>query len=332
MTPFLHVANGTCTTRLIQAAGIPGARSIWADPLHDGPVPGGLSDDELLEIRGRHLAGSTGQADVNPVNDLRNWRAVIERHESYEETVLWFEHDLFDQLNLIQLLTWIRERFPPARLVSLVCIGSFPGHPHFKGLGELSADQLASLLEKRKRVSDEQYSLARLAWQAFREPTPEPLDALRQADTVALPYLHASIERFLQEYPWTTDGLSRTERRLLQLAAEGSVELSAVFQRMHEGEDVYYITDTSLMDLAASVSRTSPPLLTFAPARVSEVGLLHGSIALTDFGRAVLACQADRIVTCGIDRWLGGVHLEDGTDTWRWDDARQCISRVARRG
>ena len=36
------------------------------------------------------------------MNALKNWRAVIERHESYEELVLWFEHDLFDQLNLIR--------------------------------------------------------------------------------------------------------------------------------------------------------------------------------------------------------------------------------------
>jgi hypothetical protein len=51
----MHVANGTCTTRLITAAGLPGATSIWADPLHDGPVPHGLSDAELVEVRRRHL-------------------------------------------------------------------------------------------------------------------------------------------------------------------------------------------------------------------------------------------------------------------------------------
>jgi hypothetical protein len=191
--------------------------------------------------------------------DFRPWRAVIERHESYDELVLWFEHDLFDQLNLIQLLTWIRERLPPAKTVSLVCIGSFPGHVHFKGLGELSAAELASLLETRQRVSEDEYSLAKRAWQAFRGPTPEPLDALRRTDTSALPYLASSIERFLQEYPWTTDGLSRTERRLLEVANAGTVDLSSAFHRMHHGEDVYYITDLSLADLAQSLSCTSPP-------------------------------------------------------------------------
>src|SRR5207248_1529530 len=152
-----------------------------------GPVPSGLSDAELMEVRVRYLAGPaelewvawTGSdASLDPVNDMREWRAAIARHDSYDELILWYEHDLFDQLNLIQLLTWIREHLPPAKPVTLVCIGSFPGHPQFKGLGELTPDELASLFETRQRISDAQYSLAALAWQAFRDPTPERLDAL----------------------------------------------------------------------------------------------------------------------------------------------------------
>jgi hypothetical protein len=58
MNRFHHVANGTCTTRLIATAGIPGTWSIWADPLHDGPVPGALSDAERLEVRRQYLSGN----------------------------------------------------------------------------------------------------------------------------------------------------------------------------------------------------------------------------------------------------------------------------------
>jgi len=336
-TRFLHVANGTCTTRLIDAAGIPGTLSIWADPLHEGPVPGGLTDAELLEVRARYLAGPAdstfvawggSDASLDAVNDLRQWRATIERHESYDELNLWFEHDLFDQLNLVQLLTWIRGRLPAAKVVSLVCIGSFPGHPGFKGLGELTPDELASLLETRRRVTDAQYSLAELAWQALREPTPEALDKLRRRDTAALPYLVAAVARFLQEYPWTIDGLSRTERRLLELANGGSISLSTAFPRMHDGEDVYYVTDASMAVLAEDLSRTSPPLLTLAPGPIADGEMLRGSVTLTDTGRAVLAAQQDRIATCGIDRWLGGVHLQSDANLWRWDDTRQRIART----
>lgn len=309
-TRFLHVANGSCTTRLIEAAGISGVTSLWADPLHDGPVPGELTDEQLLEHRIGHLADPSGPP-VDPVNDLRRWRAVVEQHAAYDELVLWFEHDLFDQLNLIQVLDWVHRHVPAEKAVSLVSIDAFPGHPEFKGLGELSPGDMSSLLANRTRVSDAQFRLAAQAWRAFREPTPEPLDTLRRRDTAALPFLSRAVMRLLQELPWTTDGLSRTERQLLKLAAAGPVDLASALPRMHDGEDAYCVTDTGLADLAAALSQTLPPLL-------------HGDRSLADAGRAVLAGQADRVDACGIDRWLGGMHLHAGS-LWRWDDEQQRV-------
>jgi hypothetical protein len=312
---------------VIEAARIPGRRSIWADPLYEGPVPGGLTDDELLDVRRRFLAGPAEASNVDPVNDLRRWREVIAAHESYDELVLWFEHDLFDQLNLIQVLCWIRNRVPASK-VSLICIGSLQGHPRFKGLGELSPEELAPLFETRRRVDAAEYDLAHRAWESFREKSPEALDALRQTDTSALPYLAPALERFLQEYPWTGDGLSRSERRLLRLAERGPIALKAAFPRMHDDENAYYITDGSLDDLATALAFTSPPLVTLA--RDSEAGgsdLLVGIVTLMDAGREVLAGRRDR-VGCGLDRWLGGVHLQDDDALWRWDEDRRRIVRI----
>jgi hypothetical protein len=326
-TRFLHVANGTSTTMTIEAASIPGRLSIWADPLYEGPVPGDLTDAELVDVRTRYLAGPE-PAHVDPVNDLTRWREIIEHHELYEELILWFEHDLFDQLNLIQLLTWIRQRLPAGKMVSLVCIGSFPGRPRFRGLGELTPDELAPLLDTRQPVTDAQFDLAARAWEAFRAPTPEVLNALRDTDTTALPYLAAAIVRFLQEYPWTIDGLSCSERKLLELAGNNGIDLVAAFPRMHDYEEAYYITDLSLMAMAESLSRTSPPLLTLSDGRLTDdQPLLQGVVSLTDTGRAVLARTKDKVALCGINRWLGGVHLQSGADQWRWSDERKRIVR-----
>jgi hypothetical protein len=330
---LLHVANGTSTTRTIEAAGIPGARSIWADPLYEGPVPGGITDQELLDVRRRYhshpgeltwAAWGVSDPSLEPVNDMREWRATIERHESYDELILWFEHDVFDQLNLIQLLAWIREHVAASKPVSLICVGSFPGRPDFKGLGELTAPELATLLETKQRVSDQQYALAQRAWQAFRASTPEALDGIRDENTSALPYLAAAITRFLEEYPWTRDGLSRTERRLLHLADGDGITLWNAFPRMHEGERAYHVTDGTVAGLAETLARTSPPLLTLDLSN-AETRVLRGRIAVTDAGRAVLSGKRDRIATCGIDRWLGGVHLHTDDRIWRWDETRQRV-------
>ena len=316
--PFLHVANGTSTTGTLEAAGIPGLKSIWADPLHDGPVPAGVNDEELLQVRERYL----GPPSDDAAGGLRQWREAIANHSAYDELVLWYEHDLFDQLNLIQLLAWIRSRVPPTKTVSLICIDSFPGHPDFHGLGELQPGELASLFPTRRRVTDAEYALADRAWHAFRQPTPEAIDDLRQSETSALPFLAAALTRFLQEYPWTSDGLSRSERRLLQLAADGPIALTRAFPRMHAGEDAYYVADGTLAELAETLATTSPALLTSENGTNARHQLLHGTVGITDAGREVLAGRRDR-VACGLDRWLGAVHLKSGAPIWRWDDDRQ---------
>jgi hypothetical protein len=90
-TRFLHVANGGSTTGTIHLAGLPGTLSVWADALHDGPVPGGLPDAELLPIRAKFLAEGW-PADGPPhdvVAELTRWRAVIQDTSAYDELVLW---------------------------------------------------------------------------------------------------------------------------------------------------------------------------------------------------------------------------------------------------
>ena len=154
--PPLHVANGHCTTRLIEAAGLPGRTSIWADALHDGPVPD-VSDEELIRIRAAFIADGLDVSAEEVEADLKQWRDVVDDDDGYDELVLWFEHDVFDQLNLIQLLTRVGRDRPIRKPVSLISIDRYPGHPHFKGLGELSPADIATLYDTRRPVTPQQF-------------------------------------------------------------------------------------------------------------------------------------------------------------------------------
>ena len=58
------------------------------------------------------------------------------------------------------------------------------------------------------------------------------------------------------------------------------------------------------------------------PGRMATRSLPKGEFALTQAGRDVLAGAADRVALCGIDRWLGGVHLNGRGPTWRWSRER----------
>ena len=55
---------------------------------------------------------------------------------------------------------------------------------------------------------------------------------------------------------------------------------------------------------------------------------MDDDLALTEDGAEVLAGRLDRVRTCGIDRWLGGVQLTGTGPVWRWDRERQQLRNL----
>jgi hypothetical protein len=228
---------------------------------------------------------------------------------------LWYEHDLFDQLNLIQILSHF-ERARPSRIVSLVSVDSFPGHPDFKGIGELEPHDIPSLFEMRQPITDAQIALGTRAWSAYRSADPRAIEAFLQTDTSALPFLGRALRRHLEEFPSTANGLSRSEQRVLEQAIDGPVDLRVAWPRAVDGERWFYLTDTAFADRTRELAGSSPAL----------VRLRAADFELTREGRDVVTRAADRVRLCGIDRWLGGVHLTGRGPSWRWNAAQACVT------
>jgi hypothetical protein len=312
---LLHVANGHATTGLLELSGVPGRTMVWCDPLYDGPVPGNVSDEELLRVRAEFLA-SPGDRIDDVIADLRHRRSAIVEQD-YEELVLWYEHDLFDQLNLIQILTMLAAA-RIARPVSLVSVDAFPGHPEFKGLGELESADLATLFAGRRPVTGTQTALAERAWSAYRSDDPREIEVFLQRDTSALPFLARALRRHLEEFPSDTNGLSRSEQRLMEQALDGPADLRVAFPRMHHGERGYYITDMSFVDRVEALAGAAPAHVTLRAGRDRLNAVPRGEFELTPAGRDVLSGGTDRLRLCGIDRWIGGVHLDGRGPAWRW--------------
>ena len=224
---MLHVTNGDSTTATMERAGLAGDLLPWRDVLHEGPVPD-LPHDELRRVRADYLAtlGPVETAEVEAellVRDERLAGAV----DSCEPVVLWFEHDLYDQLQLIQILAGLPD-FPTR--VELICIGTFPGRPDFHGLGELEPGELGepvAACAPRSRPSTSTSRATRgtrcAAATRARSPAPPP------RPTSACPTSPRRCERLLEELPGTRDGLGRTERQLLEAVAAGARDRVAAF-------------------------------------------------------------------------------------------------------
>ncbi len=289
---MLHVTNGDSAASTLRRTGITGPVVSWRDILHEGPVPAGMPLEALSDFRVRILAGF----GVAPFERLSaDFGARDSALRNARRIVLWFEHDLYDQLQLIQILDTVAGQ--PGAVCDLICLDRYPGISPFHGLGQLSPAQLAGLWPGRRRVTPAQFGTARAAWRAFRSPEPTALDALLRRDLSPLPFLAAALQRWREEFPSEPDGLGRTERTLLRAIASGCERFDALFSAVQADEPAPFLGDTTLRARLDAMIRARIPLVSPEPYR------------LTATGARVLAGELDARAINGLDRWFGGRHL-----------------------
>lgn len=313
---MLHITNGDSVIHGFNDGRIAGTFLAWRDVLHDGPMPRRSSLEEESDARAAYHAGraSGPEYEVHRTGFAQRDR-VLESCVNRDEVVLWFEHDLYDQLQLLQVLARLphgaRER------TSLIQIGEHPEVPHFQGLGQLNGAQLAALLPTRRPVTARQVDVARNAWAAFGADDPTMLCEVARRDEPEMPFLAPALTRFLEEYPWATDGLTRTGRQLLTAIAAGTTKRRALWSASQQFETCSWGDLSVYARLDTLIVRPHP--------LVERVDDDH--VALTEAGQRVLAGE-DHCDPREVDRWLGGVHLGPGRPDWRWNAGERTGSRL----
>jgi hypothetical protein len=311
MTAALHVSNGDATD--LAGTGLADRILYWRDALHEGPVPA-VADAELRAIRGAFLGDGSAETLAERDREL-----AANRDGDY---LLWFEADLYDQLQIIQILARLAELGVPAERIALICIGEHPDVARFGGLGELTAAQLRELAGVRRPLTPAGLELATRAWAAFRAPTPAGLGGIAATRSVELRFLGEAFDRLGREYPWRRDGLSLTERRVLAAVAGGAADAGTAFVRAGARETRPYLGDSWCFAIMDRLAAGPAPLLRPDPAGPVD---RRTGLRLTGSGADVLAGRADQVALNGIDRWIGGVHLTGQRSAWRWDDGTEAV-------
>ena len=317
----LHVTNGDSTAESLLQTTLVERVVVWRDVLHEGPVPD-VGDAELRAVRARFLAEAHREARVGPEDrDLEQRDAALAAGRD-GEYLLWFEADLYDQLQIAQILARLAELRVPAERITLICIGEYLGIAHFGGLGELRPDQLEGLPEVAAvTLSEDALAFATRAWAALRAPDPRAIATIVAARSPELRFMPEAFDRLGREYPWTRDGLSLTERRLLAAIAEGAATAGEAFVRGAARESRPYLGDTWAFAAIERLARAEVPLVAAGAGAIDR----HAAVALTEAGRRVLDGADDHVALNGIDRWVGGVHLVGRSPGWRWDEGVEAI-------
>lgn len=328
----LHITNGDSTVPGIRFSDPSGTVLPWRDVLHEGPVPSGVGADLLAEIRSAFLGGDGYAGFDSALSSFRERNDLVRRATDFEEVVLWFEHDLYDQLQLVEVLA--AQGVRRAANVTLICIDSFPGIDRFVGLGQLSNEQIATLFPARIPVGDAQFELAGRVWNAFRRSDPASLDAVRREDTRALPFLGSALRRLLEELPDSATGLSKTESAVLLAVSGGGATPLSLFRTVQDSEEAPFLGDSTFWTILGNLANGDFPLIEAVdgnsiPRSVEgfrDRAVLQREVRATGMGRKVMAGEADHVRLKSVDRWLGGTRLH-ARNIWRWDSRAQSVVR-----
>lgn len=315
---MLHVTNGSVVVTRLHDLGLPGRALPWDDVLHEGPVRAGLDHAALRAERAGYLSLAGFDAADIIERGLGARDAALEAAGHEDEVVLWFEHDLYDQLHLIQIL----DRLDHPRLTAVLAGDYLGGQP---------PQVLRQWFAGRQPITGSQRRLAARAWAAFRSPDPADLLAFVAEGPDGLsPHLVPALRRHLQQFPWSGTGLSRTEAQTLSAVAAGATRVRDAFVAAnHDAEDAVFMGDATWWCHIRPLIVAPRPLLEThgqKPPTWQDPAWWHDDaaaprLALTADGEAVLNGRADHVPLNGIDRWLGGVHVT-AQSLWRWDAER----------
>jgi hypothetical protein len=294
----LHLLNGDATLAVFPST-LPGDRAVWRDIMVEGPPV----DDG--PVRAGWLAARLGVSSDEYERGWHEGQALLAR-AGRDELVLWFEQDLFCAVNL----WFIVARLPPTTPLWLI----FPPlGDSFAGLGASTPAELAGLFETRRRLDGDAWSEAGRLWQAYATSDPTGLAGRRRA----LVFADEAVRLHLGRFPSVSNGLNEIETATLDALVKGPQRFGDLFRtvthapahRRHGMGDVQY----------ANVLRELRPLIALEGDATPYSGW---RVALTRDGSDVLEGRVDGLAARPLDRWLGGVHVQPGQRSWRWDGVR----------
>lgn len=243
---ILHITNGDIAADKVAAAGIaPVLR--WRDVLHDGELLPDPTGEEFRAARVSFIVerGWAPEHLVASAFAARDAMLALAAKNG-DEFVLWFEADLYDQFQMLDILERLRRYGVTADRISAHVVDEWPGIARFAGLGQLSPEDFKALAAQTPDTVD--LDFAGRAWTALTE-VPTRLAAIARTKIGGgLRFVPDAFARWMREFPWTSDGLTLTERRVMEQLADGPASGDDLFRAIGQAETRPWLGDLSFYD------------------------------------------------------------------------------------
>ena len=237
----LHILNGDYALKLWKERGFKAQSLVWRETYLEGPLPDTDDLDVFRNARAEYLPYFDELAGIGK---SRLYRHLLKMDEALlllpadATLMLWFDSCMFDQTILMRILSLLNRKDTAINIFLCCCDGNCLGKADFMQ-GDSGKVQL--------RPHDCQ--VAGKAWTLFiRKDADGIMRLLEREPFERLPKMKKALLRCIDEIP-DRNGLSRTQRQILKLVADGRHGFMEIFKGLDDFEEYPFLGDTACLHL-----------------------------------------------------------------------------------
>ena len=235
-----HILNGDCLAEQLKETNINGDYIICREALIDGPIQ---SDnlDTFWSARAAYVQETYHDNAENYFNRVVSEFSKIQSIPTDSEVCLWFEHDLFCQVNMWFVMSLLYQH-GIKRNISRVFPVVRDANDVWKGFGIADAAMLEQAFAQRMLLKDDDLKLGNDLWKAYCAHDFDALKELATSGSKAFKFLPEVCKAHIERFP-EGNQMSRPQRVLMELIDQSNGEFAEVFSAFSEREGIYGFGD-----------------------------------------------------------------------------------------
>ena len=269
MSSQLHITNGDSFTQKLKTLRLKGEIITWREMLCEGKTETNVGSESFWKTRFDFLHKNYKVSKSWFVEKtLKEYRSLC-NHKQQDQIILWFEYDLFCQINMLAVLSWLKKHRRYAEIY-LVCSGDEDETNRLYRLNDLSDEQLLSSYENKVKLSRNDIEYADYVWQLYCSDNPIRLENLIDFDNYQFDYLSDAIKVHLRRFPTIKNGLNELENRVLEFSLQQKPKSKKeLLSSLIQNQGFYGFGDTQYERV---ITNLRPLFSSFNPVRLSRKG------------------------------------------------------------
>ena len=216
MDKTLHILNGDSTAEILERSPISGDVVVWREMFCEGGIRKDVGSDEFWMTRYSFFENKLGVSKLEYYDKTIKEIIKIENISNYNKVVLWFEYDLFCQVNLLALCTYLLKFYRKNIQYYLICTGIEKNKKSLQTLSDYDPEEYKNLFDNKVKLSRNNMLFAEESWGLFVENSKQTLMLFDFKKCSKFKYLQMSIDQHLQRFP-KQNGLNQIENKILEL-------------------------------------------------------------------------------------------------------------------